>query len=54
MLSQELTGFLIDENTGECKGVETKDGQKFNANWVVAGIDYLDKNWVSPSIIDFE
>ncbi|KAG2223594.1 hypothetical protein INT45_001676 [Circinella minor] len=54
ILSQELAGFLIDENTGECKGIETKDGQKFNANWVVAGIDYLDKSWVSPSLTDFE
>ncbi|KAI7859041.1 GDP dissociation inhibitor [Circinella umbellata] len=54
ILSQELNEFLIDENTSECKGIETKDGQKFNANWVVTGIDYLDNSWVSPSLTDFE
>ncbi|KAI9491958.1 hypothetical protein BDB00DRAFT_766146 [Zychaea mexicana] len=53
ILSQQLTRFLIDENTGECKGIETKDGQKFNATWVVAGIDYLDERWI-PSSNDYE
>ncbi|KAI9266672.1 hypothetical protein BDA99DRAFT_436598 [Phascolomyces articulosus] len=53
ILSQGLAGYLIDENTGECKGIETKDGQKFNSNWVIAGIDYLDKSWISPAVADF-
>ncbi|KAI8146072.1 GDP dissociation inhibitor [Fennellomyces sp. T-0311] len=53
ILNQQLASFIVDESTGECKGIETTDGQKFNANWVVSAIDYLDKRWI-PVQADFE
>ncbi|KAG0167682.1 hypothetical protein DFQ30_005770 [Apophysomyces sp. BC1015] len=46
MLDQELQDYQMDEQTGRCTGVVTKDGQTIKCQWLVAGIDYLDKAWL--------
>ncbi|KAF7727692.1 hypothetical protein EC973_007248 [Apophysomyces ossiformis] len=46
MLNQELQDYEIDEESRKCTGVVTKDGQIFKCQWLVAGIDYLDKEWL--------
>ncbi|KAG0182109.1 hypothetical protein DFQ28_010238 [Apophysomyces sp. BC1034] len=43
---QELQDYQMDEQTGRCTGVVTKDGQTIKCQWLVAGIDYLDKAWL--------
>lgn len=44
VLNQPLSSFSIED--GKCTGVLTADGKKFEANKVIASVDYLPRSWL--------
>ncbi|KAI8092542.1 GDP dissociation inhibitor-domain-containing protein [Halteromyces radiatus] len=52
ILGQSLERYDIDEQTGECTGVVTKDGQIFTAPHIITGLDYLSPDWRASSTTD--
>lgn len=51
ILNQQLASFTMEE--GRCTGVVTQDGQKFNSEWIISGLDYLNKQWL-PNKNEYE
>ncbi|CAO3579742.1 unnamed protein product [Absidia cylindrospora] len=49
ILGQPLDRYIIDEETGKCTGVATKDGQVFTATHIISGLDYLSPKWEPTS-----
>ncbi|KAI8385015.1 GDP dissociation inhibitor [Radiomyces spectabilis] len=48
ILNQPLKKMEMD-NDNQCVGVTTEDGQTFHCRWLVTGIDYMPKNWLSST-----
>lgn len=44
VLNQPLSSFSIKD--GKCTGVLTADGKKFEADKVIASVDYLPRSWL--------
>ncbi|KAI7886495.1 rab protein geranylgeranyltransferase component A [Lichtheimia hyalospora FSU 10163] len=51
ILNQQLASFIMED--GRCTGIVTQDGQKFNSEWIISGIDYLNKQWL-PNTDEYE
>ncbi|ORX58968.1 rab protein geranylgeranyltransferase component A [Hesseltinella vesiculosa] len=45
ILGQSLKSFLVDQESGVCRGVVTADGQEFTAGAIITGFDYLPSEW---------
>ncbi|KAI9471023.1 MAG: GDP dissociation inhibitor [Benjaminiella poitrasii] len=46
ILNQPLEKYVIDNETNECKGIVTKEGQEYKCQKIIAGIDYLNSSWM--------
>ncbi|KAI8337148.1 GDP dissociation inhibitor [Chlamydoabsidia padenii] len=52
ILGQSLDKYTLNEETGQCTGVVTKDGQVFTASHIITGLDYLSPQWNISSVND--
>lgn len=41
ILNQPLDRFVVDQETKECTGIITKEGQEYKCKKLITGIDYL-------------
>ncbi|KAG1411370.1 hypothetical protein G6F58_008585 [Rhizopus delemar] len=52
ILNSPIDKILVNNETNECTGLVTKEGQEYNCKTLISGIDYLPLTWL-PSGGDF-
>lgn len=49
ILNQPLDKFIVNNETNECTGIITKEGQEYKCSKLISGIDYLKSSWLSSA-----
>lgn len=52
ILNSPIDKILVNNETNECTGLVTKEGQEYNCKTLISGIDYLPLTWL-PNGGDF-
>lgn len=46
MLNQPIKKFLLSEDSTQCLGVITADGQQLTSKWVIGSMEYMSDEWI--------